>query len=68
MQNQHTRTFYVPVMHCEKMAVTNMFRQCAVIEFLVKEGKLGRNHLQATLWCVLRCLHRCQQYQVGETF
>jgi hypothetical protein len=27
-------------MHCEKMAVTNMsFRQCAVIEFLTKEGK-----------------------------
>jgi hypothetical protein len=25
--------------HCEKMAVTYMtFRQCAVIEFLVKEG------------------------------
>jgi transposase len=32
------QTFYVPVMHCEKMAVTDMsFRQCAVIEFL-KEG------------------------------
>jgi transposase len=25
-------------MHCEKMAVTDMFRQRAVIEFLVKEG------------------------------
>jgi transposase len=26
-------------MHCEKMAVTDMsFRQCAVIEFLVKQG------------------------------
>jgi len=29
----------LPVMHCEKMAVTDMsFRQRAVIEFLVKEG------------------------------
>jgi transposase len=33
------RTSYVPVMHCEKMAVSDMsFRQLAVIEFLVKEG------------------------------
>jgi hypothetical protein len=33
------RTSYVPVMHCEKMAVTNMsFRQRAVVKFLVKEG------------------------------
>jgi hypothetical protein len=24
-------------MHCDKMAVTDMFRQCAVIKFLVKE-------------------------------
>jgi hypothetical protein len=33
------RTSYVPVMHCEKMAVIGMsFRQCAVIEFLMKEG------------------------------
>jgi hypothetical protein len=33
------RTSYVPVMHCEKMPVTDMlFRQRAVIEFLVKEG------------------------------
>jgi hypothetical protein len=32
-------TSYVPVMHCEKMAVTDMsFRQPAVIEFLVEEG------------------------------
>jgi transposase len=30
---------YVPVMHCEEMAVTDMsFRQITVIEFLVKEG------------------------------
>jgi hypothetical protein len=36
MQNH---TSYFPVMHCEKMAVTDMsFRQHAVIEFLVKEG------------------------------
>jgi transposase len=33
------RTSYVPFLHCEKMAVTDMsFRQRAVIEFLVKEG------------------------------
>jgi len=31
-------TPYVPVMPCEKMAVTDMFRKRAVIEFLVKEG------------------------------
>jgi hypothetical protein len=32
-------TAYVPVEHCEKMAVTDMlFRQPAVIEFLLKEG------------------------------
>jgi hypothetical protein len=37
------RTSYVPVMHCEKMAVTDMsFRQCAVIEFPVKEGNSAR--------------------------
>jgi hypothetical protein len=35
------RPSYVPVMHCEKMAVTEMFRQVAVIEFLVKEGSSG---------------------------
>jgi hypothetical protein len=32
------RTSYVPVMDCEKMVVTDMFRQRAVIEFLAKEG------------------------------
>jgi transposase len=33
------RITYVPVTHCEKVAVTDMsFRQCAVTEFLVKEG------------------------------
>jgi hypothetical protein len=33
------RTSFVPAMHCEKMAVTDMsFRQRAVVEFLVKEG------------------------------
>jgi hypothetical protein len=33
------RKIYVPIMHCEKMAVTSMlFRQRAVTEFLVKEG------------------------------
>jgi hypothetical protein len=32
------RTFYIPVMLCEKMAFTDLsFRQHAVIEFLVKE-------------------------------
>jgi hypothetical protein len=58
------RTFYVPIMHCEKMAVTDMsFRQLTVIEFLVKEGKLGRSHLRLISWCVWRCLHGCHQYQ-----
>jgi hypothetical protein len=33
------RTSYVPVMPCEKMAVTaTLFRQRTVIEFSVKEG------------------------------
>jgi hypothetical protein len=33
------RTSYVPLMHCEKMPVTEMsFRQLAVIEFLVTQG------------------------------
>jgi hypothetical protein len=32
------RTSYVPVMHCKKMAVTDLFRQRDIIEFLVKEG------------------------------
>jgi hypothetical protein len=31
------RTSYVLALHCDKMAVTNMFHQRAVIEFLVKE-------------------------------
>jgi hypothetical protein len=39
MQYQRMRTSHVPVMHCEKMAVTDvLFRQRAIIEFLVKEG------------------------------
>jgi transposase len=33
------RTSYVPVMHCEQMAITDLwFRQRAFTEFLVKEG------------------------------
>jgi hypothetical protein len=33
------RTFYVPIIHCDKMAVIDMsFHQRDVIEFLVKEG------------------------------
>jgi hypothetical protein len=39
MPNQCMRTSYFLVMHCEKVAITDMFRQSAVIEFLVKEGK-----------------------------
>jgi hypothetical protein len=36
------RTSHVPVMHCEKMAVTDIsFCQLAVTEFLVKEGNLA---------------------------
>jgi transposase len=38
MKNQRMCTSYVPVMHNEKMAATNTFRQRAVTEFLVKEG------------------------------
>jgi hypothetical protein len=38
MQTQRMRTSYVPVMRCEKMDVTKMFRQRAVIGFFVKEG------------------------------
>jgi len=34
------RTSYVPLMYCEKMAVTDMlFHQHAVTEFLVKEAE-----------------------------
>jgi hypothetical protein len=37
--NQRMRTTYVPVMHCENFAVTDMkFRHSSVIEFLVTEG------------------------------
>jgi hypothetical protein len=36
---QRMRTSYIPFMHCEKMAVTDMsFGQRAAIEFLMKEG------------------------------
>jgi hypothetical protein len=49
-------TFYVPVMHCEKRAVTDMlFRQSAVIEFLVKDGHLAG----VTSRCVWKRLHGC---------
>jgi len=48
------RTFYVPIMHCEKMAVTDMlFRQSAVIEFLVKEGNAAED-----IYKRLRDVHR----------
>jgi transposase len=47
------RTSYVPIMHCEKMAVTEMsFRQCAVIEFLLKEGNSA-----AVIYERLRCVY-----------
>jgi hypothetical protein len=32
------RTSYLPVIHCEKMAVTDMFHQGPVIEFILKKG------------------------------
>jgi hypothetical protein len=32
------RISHVPVIHCEKMAITDMFRHHAVIEFPVNEG------------------------------
>jgi hypothetical protein len=42
MQNQLMRTSYVPIIHCEKMAVIDMpFCQCAVIQFPVKEVNLA---------------------------
>jgi hypothetical protein len=42
MQNERMPNYYVPVMHCEKIAVTDMsFRHHAVIEFQVKEGNLA---------------------------
>jgi hypothetical protein len=38
-KNKRMRTSYVPVMHCEKMAVSDVsYRQRDVIEFPVKEG------------------------------
>jgi hypothetical protein len=36
--NYRMRISYIPVMHCEKMAITMPFHRSAVIEFLVKEG------------------------------
>jgi hypothetical protein len=39
MKNHRMRTSYVTVMHCEKIAVTDMsFHQRAVSEFLLQEG------------------------------
>jgi len=59
-ENQRMHTAYVTVMHCEKMVITDMFCQRAVIEFLAK-GKFGKSHLQVTSWCGGRYLHGCQQ-------
>jgi hypothetical protein len=50
---------------CHRHVVS--LRRCQWIS--CEGGKLGRSHLRATLWCVWRCLHGCQQCQkVGETF
>jgi hypothetical protein len=65
------RTSYISVMHCDKMALTNVsFRQRTVIEFLVKDGNSA-----AVIYERLRgvygdvCMGRRQQCQkVGETF
>jgi hypothetical protein len=38
MQNQRMRASYVPVMHCEKITVTECLMKVGVIEFLVTEG------------------------------
>jgi transposase len=47
------RTSYVPVMHCEKLAVIDMsFRQRAVIEFLLKEGNSA-----GVIYERLRCVY-----------
>jgi hypothetical protein len=36
-------TSYIPIMHCKKMAVSDMsLHQCAVIEFLVNKGNAAR--------------------------
>jgi hypothetical protein len=71
MQNLRMRTSYVPLMQCEKMAVTDMsFHQCAVIELLLKEGNSAEviyERLRGVYGDVR--MGRCQQCQkVAETF
>jgi len=53
---------YVSIMHCEKMVVTDVsFHECAVIEFLVKEGN--------SAGVIYKWLHGVYgDVYVGETF
>ena len=52
-----------------KMADNNMlFRQRAVIEFLVKE-EIPAAEIHQTSVCLWKCVHGCEQCsKVGETF
>jgi hypothetical protein len=45
------RNHDVPVMHCEIMDITDMFRQSAVNEFVVNEGN-SVGVVYETSWCV----------------
>jgi hypothetical protein len=62
------RISFVPVMRCEKMAVTDMFRQRAGIDLLVEKG----NSAGVTTSDFVACMEMsagCQQCEkVGETF
>jgi hypothetical protein len=69
MQNQRMRTSHVPVMHCKVMAVTDMFHQRAVIEFLVEDGN-STGIIQGRLRGVYGdvCMGASSVRKVGETF
>jgi hypothetical protein len=67
-ENQHLRTSYVPVMHCEKMAVIDMsLHQRAVIEFLVRET-LQQLSTSDFVMCMEMSAWYQQCQKVGETF
>jgi hypothetical protein len=47
------RAYYVPITHCEKMAVTDMqFRQSAVLEFLVTWGNSALSSMTDFVVCM----------------
>jgi hypothetical protein len=53
MENQHMITSYVPVMRCEKMAVTDIpFRQRALVEFFVKKGNSAGSPTSDVMVCM----------------